>query len=438
MRKLGQFRVDRVFDEGLRDAEMPVSGKVWDAIATQLEKDHLRRQVLWYRGIAAASIALLMGLGAWMLVVQGISGGPVRMALGKQVSTTVNLPSFAQGTCRGLGSWASPKQQMASTTASLEAADALPRLAVETSPSVEAVPATVPNLGQTLASGRDGITRIRQTIRAQQPNLMPSLQGTGKRGRPVALVPPGGKIGELFASKALKKEKEFTYELEETAAKAPRPRKRWEVGAAFSPDMTFASTVPIQQNARSPQVLADDPTKANVNKLSPVMAYAGMVNTTFTVNDRWSMRAGLSCINRQSSTVAPVNTYGKNTTSYQSNLNLYTLEVPVSVRYNVIHADKFDYYVSSGVSGNFFLHYDNYLQSADGKIAGRRSSSTSDVLKPSQANLLLSTGLRYNLLERLSMQLEPGVRYGFYTNEYAFSQSRPLSMSLLSGLSYRF
>jgi hypothetical protein len=51
---------------------------------------------------------------------------------------------------------------------------------------------------------------------------------------------------------------------------------------------------------------------------------------------------------------------------------------------------------------------------------------------------LLSTGLRYRILDRLNLQVEPGMRYGVVTNEYAFSQSRPISLNLLTGLNYHF
>jgi hypothetical protein len=46
--------------------------------------------------------------------------------------------------------------------------------------------------------------------------------------------------------------------------------------------------------------------------------------------------------------------------------------------------------------------------------------------------------LRYRIHNNLSLQLEPGLRYGLLTNEYAFSQTKPLSMSLTTGLNYRF
>ena len=83
MRKLGQHNVDRIFDESLANAEMPVSGNVWAGIASELEKDGLRRKVLWYQRIAVASVLLLIGLGSWMLVWQSANPSATILAMGK-------------------------------------------------------------------------------------------------------------------------------------------------------------------------------------------------------------------------------------------------------------------------------------------------------------------------------------------------------------------
>jgi opacity protein-like surface antigen len=167
------------------------------------------------------------------------------------------------------------------------------------------------------------------------------------------------------------------------------------------------------------------------------MAYSTAVRASFELNDRWSLRSGLSYINRQSSTSAVVNSFGK-VDAYQSTLNLSSMEIPLAVRFNVIANKHFDYYVTSGVSGTFLLHYDNTQVTSAGKIAARRSSDVNDAFKPSQGSLLLSTGLKYRIFDRLNLQVEPGIRYGLLTNEYAFSQSRPVSMNLLTGLNYHF
>jgi hypothetical protein len=123
--------------------------------------------------------------------------------------------------------------------------------------------------------------------------------------------------------------------------------------------------------------------------------------------------------------------------SYQNNLRLHSLELPIAVKYNLVHRSSLDCYLSTGVSGSFLLSYDNYLQSPEGSIALRRGSDASDVMRPSQASLLLSTGLRCQVWRRLGIQLEPGIRYGIVTSQYTVSRTHPVSSTFVSGLSYQ-
>ncbi|MEY3442262.1 MAG: outer membrane protein beta-barrel domain [Bacteroidota bacterium] len=443
MRKLGQHNVDRIFDEALQDATMPVPGKIWAGINSELEKDQLRRKVFFYRTVAAASVLLLLGLSTWMIGFQGDGNAQWRAA--RKMGSQVQLPTFAQVECL------EPSSEFASTPFTpTQTVKVRRKVTIVIKPNVsKAALAEMPirvganggvtEVGPAIAEGRNGAEVIRQTLSSRLPEIANPIADRGLRPVNAFAVPKASVASEVFASitPQKKKEKEFSFAAYESEKEA-KPEGKWELGAGFAPDMAFASTTPLGQGSRSSRGLADDPAQAKTNRLSPVVAYAAVLRASYDLGERFSIRAGVSCVNRQSSTFASVNTFGKNATSYQSNLNLYSLEVPVSLKYNVIHAKNYDYYVTTGVSGNFFLHYDNYLQTSEGNIAGRRSSSTSEILKPSQASLLMSTGLRYRLHERLSMQLEPGIRYGVVRNEYAFSQRRPVSTSLLSGLSYHF
>jgi hypothetical protein len=444
MRKLGQNNIDRIFEEGLQDVEMRVSGNVWAGIHSELEKDQLRRKVFFYRSIAAASVALLIGLTTWMLAFQ--TKDAIGVFTARAFTSRANLPTLAAIDC-------APEELHPQPIYTKDLPFPILKSPARYASKVAVVvttkdkPIDVKNaLGDLMESSKmghelvPGLEEVRMHLQARTPMLSNPFAETGQlplnsfallksdvAGESRKLLKPDGKKDREFSFAAL--------ETEDAAVKAPG---RWEVGAGFAPDMAFASTTPLGQGSRNSLGLADDPAQAKTNRLSPVMAYAAVVRASYELDDRFSIRAGLSCINRQTSTFASANTFGKNATTYQSNLNLYTLEVPVSLKYNVIHAKSYDYYVTTGVSGNFFLHYENYLQTSQGDIVGRRSSSATEVLKPSQASLLLSTGLRYRLHDRLSMQLEPGLRYGVMRNEYAFSQRRPLSTSLLSGLSYHF
>lgn len=446
MRRLGRHIVDRVFEEGLSEAEMPVSGKVWANLASEMEKERLRRQVVAYKWLAAASVTLLIGFGTWMLILQSSLTTSFQAAQAKLITRQVQLPSFAMSECRGNAFALTPSIHGTSPWGKTNASDAFAgamnghlRVQVdELHPRMASGTLQREMVSEALLRARSGTERIRKSIPTRLPSLLsgltsdnaeqPWMKSTPKIVTPVP-VEPRFTLGK-------EKEREYTFWTDSEDEPKQRKAKRWELAAGFAPDMTLASTTPLDQGARSSQLLADDPTQANTNVLSPVMAYAASMRTTMKLNDRWALRGGLSCLYRRSSATATA--AAKNGETLKSNLDLYTMELPLSVKYNVIHDKNFEYFVASGVSGFFFLHYDNTLQASDGTIAARRSSDLTQVLKPSQASLLFSTGLNYRLFDRLSLQLEPGIRYGLLTNEYAFSQSRPLSMSLLSGLNYHF
>lgn len=437
MRKLGRPIVDQIFERELGNAEMPVSGRVWSNLAREMEQDRLRRKVGFYRMVAAASVLLLLGMSTWIVAVQLDLTRPAAANVANLRPIHPNLPAFANRRCepvkagKSLFTSLAPFKSNRSTTGdkvrqwidarqdmlSPAHTGALPF------PALEKLKKTIP-------------VALPSQMEPRQPRLAPQGERRGFREQ----LPNASQQNEGILSliKKQDKEREFTYTLAETEDEDQSAARRWELGAGFSPDMSFSSTTPVQRGAKSTQPLADDPTQANTNRLSPVVAYAAGFNASYNINERISIRVGLNCLNRQSSTAAPNETFGKNGNTFQSNLDLVSLEVPVTVRYNVLHSDNYDYYVASGMSGNLFLHYDNYLQASDGTIVGRRSSEVSEAFKPSQASVLLSTGLRYRLFKDLSLQVEPGMRYGLWFNEYAFSQTKPVSMSLMSGMTYRF
>lgn len=444
MRRLGKHIVDRAFEQGLQDAKMPVSSRVWDGISNELEKDKLRKMVFWYRSVAAASVLLLIGLGTWVLTWQAANNkGTADMGLGKSLKGwQISYPE------RACGPEENGHRHLQSADRKAQAQKSAPRNAwllgtpimpFNGQPSqTTAAKKDYPSLEEALRKVPQAMADLRKAISKQPSSLMPDLADRGRRPSQGFEMPEVGEFAELLPPRSPEKrrEREFTYAMEDGKSEA-KPAKHWELGAGFAPDMTFASTTPLQQGARSSQIIANDPTEANTNRLSPVMAYSTAVRASFELNDRWSLRSGLSYINRQSSTSAVVNTFGK-VDAYQSTLNLSSMEIPLAVRFNVIANKHFDYYVTSGVSGTFLLHYDNTQVTSAGKIAARRSSDINDALKPSQGSLLLSTGLKYRIFDRLNLQVEPGIRYGLLTNEYAFSQSRPVSMNLLTGLNYHF
>ncbi len=445
MRKLGQNLVDRVFDDNLAKAEMPVSDKVWAGIASELEKDGLRRMVFWYRSVAVASVVMLIGLGTWMLLWQTGNTSSGAIARGKSFKNT--SLEFAATTCTTENAlqWADGQQNHdGSASAKKKSLATAVQWTVRTGPLTklkQALQVAPPRFSGEHAPAAEAYRAIKKDIenmQQRQPSLLPAVSSRDLR-RPITFAQEErGVFAEWIAPKASEKRqsREYAYVIEDEATDAKQP-KHWEIGAGVSPDMSFASTTPVERSTTSYKILADNPAEANTNKLSPVMAFASSLRGSYEINDRISVRSGLSFLNRQSSTTQDVNAAGKVAT-YQSKLSLSSMEIPMSVRYNVIRNPNFEYFVSGGVSGNFLLRYDNSQVATNGDVTARKVSDKSDVLRPSQANLLVSTGMKYRLMDRVNLQVEPGLRYGILTNEYAFSQTRPISLSLMTGINYHF
>ncbi|MFM2377141.1 MAG: hypothetical protein RLZZ165_2238, partial [Bacteroidota bacterium] len=101
MRRLGRNPVDRLFREGARNAEMPVSDKAWANIVSELEKDHLRGKLQGYRMFAAVAVVLIIGLGSWLLVLQ--SSNPLDQAFmrAQALPARVQLPVYQPTDGRG-------------------------------------------------------------------------------------------------------------------------------------------------------------------------------------------------------------------------------------------------------------------------------------------------------------------------------------------------
>jgi len=216
---------------------------------------------------------------------------------------------------------------------------------------------------------------------------------------------------------------------------------RWALGGNFSPDYTFSSQVPVQNY----QTLAAgngsrtfrDPAAAEQTSTEMVTAYTTGLNVGYEISDGVGVQSGVLYQNRASSTAGTVSSFGK-IEPYNADFNLSMIELPVMVKLDVVEKEKFSYYVSSGVSANLLWGYDNTLSNENGQVTARLSSPEERKLEPAQGNVLVRTGVRYNLANRLSLNLEPGLRYGFASSRLAFAGDNPVQISLNTGMNFHF
>ncbi len=250
-----RHNVDRLFREGLNDVDMPVSNKAWGAIASEMEKDQLRRKVVWARSTAAAAVLLLIALGSWTLFNVGgqnsaTTNNANNFAFAKQMQKLENSHGIGFVNCDGPS--ASPKVQMQAFQLPF-----IPRKTVLQSdfPSHRSAFLPNPNFRELLKGlnskpsvgdqQKDAVNNIRETLKARQTFHLASFNTTPQRN-PI-------QASEFFdaveEAPKRKKEREFTFVLDDSDMKKKPKNRRWELGGAVSPDMMFASTTPVQQGS---------------------------------------------------------------------------------------------------------------------------------------------------------------------------------------------
>lgn len=472
--------IDQLFSQHLSEAELPVRDSVWEGIAAQMENKQLRRKIFYARISAAASLLLLLGFGAWFFwqgppsaaqfassnaisVPQDLdSGAQSLQALASEVSPADPSLRF-DALLRGqLGQF--PRKGLASVTADGDKADPRPSLSALSidqfgSPSrfadsknntsympSKALQTSGPLLGDDNASAVAVVQAGDVVADSAIGNVISFAEGVQKPDLDNQ-SPEFQRLESMMARKSAGRDQmELSPLVDEMFGNATAQHNeaespafdRFSVGAAFSPDMAFAATSPVQAlapNSRGFKLL--DPADAEQSPSEFIQAFSTGVNFGYRLSERLGLQSGLFYSSRSSNTTSELDAFGK-TNSFNSSFTVSFLEVPLLVQYDVVSRDNFAYYVSSGVSGNLLWDYDNTLSNPNGRVAARVVSADEDRLQPSQGNLLLRTGIRYKLLDHLTINIEPGVRYGILTNRYAFSDGSPASLSLSTGAAYTF
>jgi hypothetical protein len=260
-----------------------------------------------------------------------------------------------------------------------------------------------------------------------------------------------------------------------TPVKAP---ERWSIAAMASP--TYYSHSSTGVNEIEKQIMASE---------QPLISYSGGVSVSYKINKRFSVQSGLY-YSSLGQVVDGINSfsgfqkydyskgdhnfevltsngviYTRNSdvflsetgpsariaTSYTSEVfdpkkanlqyvnntirqNFSYLELPVLVRYKVI--DKvIDFNLIGGLSYNLLVNNSVYTM-IDGK---KYPIGETEKLNPLSISSTIGMGMEYNFSQKLSMNLEPTLRYFLNpTTGSASSNIRPYSFGIFSGFSYKF
>ena len=467
--------IDQLFNQHFAEAEAPVRGAVWEGISAQMENSRLRKKVRFAWITAAASFLLLMGFGTWMFwgnepAEQQFAQGytiptPQANTSGNTAANSVSSDSnanlqFNPNLAQHLGTF--PRAGFRALTASPNDPQVTPDKSPKTNLSIFSVNQYGrPNrIGNTQpmekatslnTSVEDKAVFAELDAHAEEVPVVEEKNAVdaydGAVGNGLQMTPELQHLESIMAQNRKKKPAmELSPLVDEmfggndTQADQPESPsfKRFSLGGAFSPDYAFATTAPVQEgNPSSRSFRLQDPADADQTNTDFVSAFSTGINFGYKVSQRVGLQSGVTYSNRTSNTTSELDAFGK-TDSYNSSFTVSFVEVPLLVQYDLVSRDNFSYYVSSGMSASLLWDYDNTLSNPEGRVAARILSPEERKLQPTQANLLLRTGVRYNILDNLSLNIEPGIRYGVLSNKYAFANGNPLALSLSTGASFNF
>lgn len=434
---LQSHNVDDIFARGLKNATQKTPDGVWQGIADAMETDALRKKVLWARLTAAASLTLLIGFGAWYLFLgrnpEPVSGFAQRIAAHRHIGT----PSLRQHAIAAETDCAQEVQ-----------ADVLPSQRFAGLPK----PGGIHNrLAKRLLNNMrhrrlDHIhsvndfapSLLRQEIGYPVMAFEPDLQGSILQlPQPTPL-----KVNELlvdrYPSKSTQRKQDAVFAQENGEEDKARKAHAFTLGGTASPDFSFASQTPVslaKVASSSKNALPSDAVTA-ARRTTPSMALTSGVRMGYALSERFGLQTGILYTRRSTERDHAITQTGT-AEAVETHFDLNSVEIPATLRYNVVDRPKFDYYVNSGISATLFMNYKQSLITSSG-VSKQVLSDESSAGTPAQASVLASTGVQVQLSKHISVNVEPGLRYGLLVNEYSFTQRQPLSFNAFSGINYHF
>lgn len=158
------------------------------------------------------------------------------------------------------------------------------------------------------------------------------------------------------------------------------------------------------------------------------------ISFTYNLNDRFGIETGLSYTNLTSDIRE-----GSDSHYYTGQQKLHYIGIPINLKYRAFTWKIFDLYASAGGLGekcvSAKLHKEFII---DHRKKGSESGNLSE--KPMQWSVNASVGVQCNLINSMSIFVEPGISYYFKdgTNIETIYKEKPLNFNLNLGVRFSF
>lgn len=158
------------------------------------------------------------------------------------------------------------------------------------------------------------------------------------------------------------------------------------------------------------------------------------ISFTYNFNERFGIETGLSYTNLISDVRE-----GSESHYYTGEQKLHYIGIPLNMKYRVLSWRRFDLYASAGVLAEKCISaklYKNLI--LDHQKKGSVTENMSE--KPMQWSANTSVGVQYNLVNSMSIFVEPGLSYYFNdgTNIQTIYKEKPLNFNLNLGIRFTF
>lgn len=231
----------------------------------------------------------------------------------------------------------------------------------------------------------------------------------------------------------------------------PTKESRWAVGGVFSPDFALASA-----SGKSDGVANDGlgvSTGAGVESFAsspqtynslPSRAFSSGVSLAYEVNRKLELQGGVTYSSRSSIPGSSSSIFDREGTNaafaVQDVSTQYSnafLEVPMTMKYRLRPEKKLDMFLTSGVSTQLHVKNDASVRTADNESIALSGQAVAP-LAPYRLNALVGAGAEYKFNDHLSMHLEPLMRKAILNQGVNTVGNPNLSVSIRTGLNYRF